>query len=213
MHSDPNVGTSQSVETENQDNQTDGPSEDNEGADGVSSEGEKQAVEVEVSNITHIHTYQSIINFFPSFSRRRVAKQRPHRRRKTHASARCAALCPHVVVVVAPLCAATITIILIDQRVLCGSVKRQACVAIQVVHTATRINSICLAVHPTAIAYSRTVPAAVGPCGVQDQTTSMPVAEEVVTRERRLRRRHRLTIIHILVVYKALGIYIHTLLL
>ncbi|XP_064542944.1 nucleoprotein TPR isoform X1 [Drosophila montana] len=44
---DPNVGTSQSVETENQDNQAEGPSEDNEGADGVSSEGEKQAVEVE----------------------------------------------------------------------------------------------------------------------------------------------------------------------
>lgn len=60
--------------------------------------------------------------------------------------------------------------------------------AIQVVHTATRINSICQAVHPTAIAYSRTVPAAVDPCVVQDQTTSMPVAEEVVTRERRLRR-------------------------
>ncbi|KAM8712328.1 hypothetical protein ACLKA7_012790 [Drosophila subpalustris] len=43
----PNVGTSQSVETENQDNQAEGPSEDNEGTDGVSSEGEKQAVEVE----------------------------------------------------------------------------------------------------------------------------------------------------------------------
>ncbi|KAH8404157.1 hypothetical protein KR215_010731 [Drosophila sulfurigaster] len=44
----PNVGTSQqSVETENQDSQAEGPSEDNEGTDGVSSEGEKQAVEVE----------------------------------------------------------------------------------------------------------------------------------------------------------------------
>ncbi|TDG46365.1 hypothetical protein AWZ03_007139 [Drosophila navojoa] len=43
----PNVGTSQSVETDNPDNQAEGPSEENEGADGVSSEGEKQAVEVE----------------------------------------------------------------------------------------------------------------------------------------------------------------------
>ncbi|XP_032591060.1 nucleoprotein TPR isoform X2 [Drosophila grimshawi] len=43
----PNVGTSQSLETENQENPAEGPSEDNEGADGVSSEGEKQAVEVE----------------------------------------------------------------------------------------------------------------------------------------------------------------------
>lgn len=43
------MGTSQSVETDNLDNQAEGPSEDNEGADGVSSEGEKQAVEVEVT--------------------------------------------------------------------------------------------------------------------------------------------------------------------
>lgn len=193
LHPDPNVGTSQSVETENQDNQTDGPSEDNEGADGVSSEGEKQAVEVEVSNITQTHTHHSSINSFPSFSRRRVAKQRPHRRRRTHGSARCAVLCPHVVVGAAPLCAATITTTPIDQRALCGSVTRhreaEACVVIPVVSTATRISSICLAVHPTAIAYSRTVLAVVDPCGVQDQTTSMPVAEEVVTRERRQRRR------------------------
>jgi len=50
LHSDPNVGTSQSVDTENQDNQAEGPSEDNEGTDGVSSEGEKQSVEVEVKS-------------------------------------------------------------------------------------------------------------------------------------------------------------------
>ena len=42
------MGTSQSVDTDNLDNQAEGALEDNEGADGVSSEGEKQAVEVEV---------------------------------------------------------------------------------------------------------------------------------------------------------------------
>ncbi|XP_017838536.1 nucleoprotein TPR isoform X2 [Drosophila busckii] len=44
----PNVGTSQSEEADNQDNQPEaGAAEENEGTDGVSSEGEKQAVEVE----------------------------------------------------------------------------------------------------------------------------------------------------------------------
>ncbi|KAH8370375.1 hypothetical protein KR093_003184 [Drosophila rubida] len=58
----PNVGTSQqSVETENQDNQAEGPSEDNEGADGVSSEGEKQAVEVEVIIRVHKHCKECVL--------------------------------------------------------------------------------------------------------------------------------------------------------
>jgi len=55
LHLDPNVGTSQSVETDNQDNQAEGPSEDNEGTDGVSSEGEKQAVEVEVNTSVNLY--------------------------------------------------------------------------------------------------------------------------------------------------------------
>jgi len=48
-HADPNVGTSQSEVSHNQANLDEGnPTEDSEGADGVSSEGEKQAVGVEV---------------------------------------------------------------------------------------------------------------------------------------------------------------------
>lgn len=47
------------METENQDNQAEGPSEDNEGTDGVSSEGEKQAVEVEVS--IRIHLFKTFL--------------------------------------------------------------------------------------------------------------------------------------------------------
>lgn len=55
---DPNVGTSQSEVSDNQANLAEGnPTEDSEGADGVSSEGEKQAVGVEVRKCSQVHNH------------------------------------------------------------------------------------------------------------------------------------------------------------
>lgn len=107
---------------------------------------------------------------------------RPHRRPKTRASAHCAAPFPRVAVDV-PLFAAIIITTQTDRHALYGSVTlRKAACAVIPVTTVIRIN-ICQAVRRTAIVYFQTVPAVVAPCGVQDQTTSMPAAV-VVTRER-----------------------------
>lgn len=179
---DPNVGTSQSVETENQDNPTDGPSEDNEGADGVSSEGEKQAVEVEVSNSTYTFKPNPALQTSILLYRRRVEKLRPHRRPRTRASARFAAPSPRVAVA-APLYAAITTTTQTGRHALCGSVILRLAACADILVTMVAKISICQVLHRTAIVYFLTVPAAVAPCGVQDQTTSMPAA--VVTRERR----------------------------